>query len=195
VEVLLPVKTTATLFDVVIGTRSGTQSGSGVILGDQGLVITAAHVIEGKRTETQGLLFVLVEPTALFIRTTNDVQAGCKIARVDKEHDLALLQCDGLRGTHGVTLLADDNLPVGQHVVTSGFPAGAFHILADGIVANHLAKGKIAVSVPIGPGMSGGGVFTYNGTLVGIIQMYLGSPPFTGIITSTSQLREFLYQG
>lgn len=157
------------------------QSGSGVILDNQGRVVTANHVIEIK----DRLTIVGV--------TTGGKRFGCRVLSTDDSRDLALLACDGLIGTRGIRGLASVTLPIGSRACAAGFASGGPFILSDGILANRMNdKGKLLLSVPAGPGMSGGAVFTYDGYLVGIVQAGYRQPPFTLITTSNVQLRKFL---
>lgn len=156
-------------------------SGSGVILGKQGEVVTANHVIRGKGRQ------------AVIAVTASGKKAGCRVVAQDDERDLAKLVCDGLSGVSGVTRLAPLRVPLGSRIVVSGYPGGLNLVSSDGIVANHLPeKGKLLLSALAGPGMSGGAVFSYDGALIGVIQAIYTMPPFTTLTTSNLQLRSFL---
>lgn len=156
--------------------------GSGVILGNKGRVVTANHVVKiPGRTSVIGV-------------TTEGKRVGCKILSQDDSRDLALLSCDGLSGADGVRSFSSILLPIGSRVVAAGCAGGGPLIISDGILANReLDKGKLLLSVMGGPGMSGGGVFTYDGSLVGIIQAGYNRPPFTMITANSIQLQRFLY--
>lgn len=167
----------------VFGIKTLRIRGSGVLLQDAGRVVTANHVVSIK-----GI-------TTLIGVSTNGKRFGCKVLAQDADRDLALLACDGLIGVSGVRNLASLTLPVGRRIIAAGCASGGPLIISDGIVAQHYSdtdKGKLLCSVMGGPGMSGGGVFTYDGELVGIIQAGYNKPPFTMITTSNLQLRRFL---
>ena len=156
-------------------------SGSGVILGNLGEVVTANHVLQGAQT--------------VIAVTSSGKKVGCRVVRTDADRDLAMLMCYGLRGVDGVAQFSRLALPLGSRVVTAGYPGGLDLISTDGILANYVDnKGKLYVSTLIGAGMSGGAVFTYDGALVGIIQMIYRVPPFTAVTTNPLQLQRFLQQ-
>lgn len=178
--------------------RDGMMSGSGVILGDKGLVLTAAHCLVSKSVSDFGFFgfkigTLTMTRKALYVRTIDGMQSGCRELKVDRERDIGIMQCDGISGRRGVSRLTGLVTRIGTRVVTSGYAGGGPHVLADGIVANDLHdKGKVMISAPAGQGMSGGGVFTYDGRLLGLIQSGYMQPPFTGFITSPLQLQRFL---
>lgn len=156
-------------------------SGSGVVLNNKGDVLTANHVINEKTI------------ISLIGEDTKGKRFGCRVLAKDDSRDLALLRCDGLIGVDGIRGLAPLSLPIGTRAVAAGFPSGGPFIISDGIIANVLPeKGKYMMSIPSGPGMSGGAVFTYDGLLIGIIQAGYVKPPFTLFTTSNLQLRKFL---
>lgn len=69
------------------------------------------------------------------------------------------------------------NLRVGQKVDAIGSPRGLDLTLSDGLVSSlrETPDGpQIQTSAPISPGSSGGGLFTEDGQLVGIVTYHAG---------------------
>lgn len=187
-----------TLFKTKLKPRVGMMSGSGVLYHNNGLVLTAAHCLVKKESQDIDIFgfklgTMVLTRKALYVQTIDGVNAGCRELKVDRERDIGIMQCDGVAGRRGVSHLTGLITVIGTRVVTSGYAGGGPHVLADGIVANDLQdKGKVMISAPSGPGMSGGGVFTYDGRLLGLIQAGYIKAPFTGFITSPLQLQRFL---
>lgn len=133
----------------------GGMSGSGVVLGP-GTVITNCHVARGGAR-----LRVL--------QGSQSLDASVELA--DESHDLCRLSVPGLDAPAAV-LGRVGNLRVGQKVFAIGSPRGLDLTLSDGLVSSlrETPEGTlIQTSAPISPGSSGGGLFTEDGQLVGIV--------------------------
>jgi serine protease Do len=140
------------------------KAGSGVIVSDDGYIITNAHVVESARS-----IRVKVNggngQTSLF---------EAKLAGVDRLLDLALLRIDA----NGLTPLPfGDSLTLrqGELVLAFGSPLGMDNSVSMGVVsavARQLTEDDPRVFVqtdaPINPGNSGGPLVDAHGRLVGI---------------------------
>jgi hypothetical protein len=81
-------------------------TGTGSIISAQGLILTAAHVVQGA-SEIQ-------------VRTTNGVTSA-KVVRIDKSNDIAVLKL--LSGKYKpLAVSSSQNIRLGQAVATIGFP-------------------------------------------------------------------------
>lgn len=141
-------------------------AGSGIIIGNDGLVLTNNHVVEG----FQNIRATLWDGTVL----------PATVVGVDPDSDLAVLK---------VTVPADkkltpipfgdsSNLEVGRRVFAIGNPFGLERTLTQGIVSSmgrtmrtengRLIKGIIQTDAAINPGNSGGPLLDTSGRLVGI---------------------------
>lgn len=159
----------------VVRVDTDSSIGSGVILGDQGIVLTNYHVIDSAReakVQTRdgksypALGYLVIEPT----------------------HDLAVLRVKGLPTGRGMRLA--DSLPqVGEKVAAFGNPKGYDFTTSEGIVSA-LRDGKgaqqgigetiyrslgysldanwIQTTAAISPGNSGGPLVTMKSELVGL---------------------------
>ena len=140
---------------------SGTGSGSGVIWGGAGLVITNAHC-----TPRGAALEVSAE-------------RACHSARViawHPRHDLALLSVPSVRGPL-LEIREADSLRPGELVFAHGHPLGVRDALAMGVV-HGVAHGAgtdrprwIIADIRLAPGNSGGPLVDADGRLVGINSM------------------------
>ncbi len=149
--------------------------GSGVIVDDQGYVITNYHVIEGAKR------------AKIVLRTGKPRQAAGFLV-VDPRRDLALLKTDAFRDPHAVKLAADLPQP-GEKVAAFGNPIGFAFSTSEGIVSAVRPGRDVAKAVgadfyrslgydleatwiqsiaPISHGNSGGPLVTMQGDLVGL---------------------------
>ncbi|MBE9099856.1 trypsin-like peptidase domain-containing protein [Vacuolonema iberomarrocanum] len=135
-------------------------AGSGVIMSEDGLVLTNAHVVQDSTevrvsfpdSETGGEVYV----------------SGEVIAYGEEGLDLAAVQLSG----DGFAYVADlsDSISVGQRVYAIGTPFEEFrNTLTAGIVSRiDTEKELIQTDAAINPGNSGGPLFNATGELVGV---------------------------
>ena len=135
--------------------------GSGVIVSEQGYVLTNNHVVEG------GDLIELV--------TQDGRKFSAKIVGTDPDTDIAVLKVDGDK-LPAITLGNDEKLEVGDAVLAIGNPFGVTNTVTSGIVSalgrNQLGINQfenfIQTDAAINPGNSGGALIDTAGRLVGI---------------------------
>lgn len=139
-------------------------AGSGVIISEDGYIITNHHVIEDANSVTVTLRDGKTSYTAAVIGS-------------DSENDIALLKVDA-KGLTPATFGDSSNLAVGDYVVAIGNPLGQLGgTVTDGIISalarDVVIEGKnmtlLQTNAQISPGNSGGGLFNANGELVGIV--------------------------
>ncbi len=163
-------------------------TGSGVIISNTGLILTAAHVISEQPKHR------------IDIRLTNNMFFKVtKILKVDRKKDLALLYSPDLASK----LVYDDvsvvDVTKGDKVMTIGAPQHqVFPFKAYGVVTGH-QKGMVAHRAYMDFGSSGGPLFTLNGELAGITIIVNGvklpnkpSILHMGYAASAESIREFL---
>ncbi|WP_374927863.1 S1C family serine protease [Kytococcus sedentarius] len=154
---------------VAISVASGNSggSGSGVILDDQGHVVTNDHVVSG----------------ATDIRVTlGDNRAyDAKVVGTDPETDLAVLEIpEAPDDLQPITVGDDKALSVGDPVMAVGNPLGLSGTVTTGIVSaldrpvragdaeTQVVTNAVQTSAAINPGNSGGALVNTAGELVGI---------------------------
>lgn len=140
-------------------------AGSGVIIDQQGYIITCNHVIEGASKITVKL-------------TTGKVYEA-SIVGSDSETDIAVIKIDAGSDTLKAVEFADsDSLVVGQEIVVIGNPLGSLGgSVTNGIISATDREIEIEgqmytllqTNAAINPGNSGGGMFDMNGRLIGIV--------------------------
>lgn len=137
--------------------------GSGVIVSDDGLVVTNEHVI----TDASDIRVVLADRREYVAR----------VLLVDPQSDLAVLKVEADAELPALAIGDSDALQVGDLVLAIGNPFGVGQTVSSGIVSG-LARSALQVGdgtgyfvqtdAPINPGNSGGALVDMEGRLVGI---------------------------
>ena len=138
--------------------------GSGVVVHEDGYIITNAHVVEAAQKVT--IIF------------SDGREFAAKIVSTDQTKDLAVL-----------TLQTDDKLPfihlgrshdlmIGETVIAIGNPYGYVNTVTTGVISalgrdievteGYWLRGLIQTDAPINPGNSGGPLMNINGDLIGV---------------------------
>ena len=139
----------------------GVGAGSGVVVSQDGLILTNAHVVAGS--------------TQVTITALDGGRVGARVVSVDEASDLALLRAAS--GTFRPIAFAGDRLPApGSALFVLGNRADRGPEVGWASMGTHarLRAGArplefwAEVLAPIGPGNSGGAVVDENGRLVGM---------------------------
>lgn len=137
--------------------------GSGVILSEDGIVVSNYHVV-GMATDIRVVLNDRREFTA-------------RVLLSDEANDLAILQLDSSEDMPSLPLRNSDSVEVGELVLAIGNPFGVGQTVSSGIVSGLARTGAAAGSgqgyfiqtdAPINPGNSGGALIDVNGALIGV---------------------------
>ncbi len=138
-------------------------AGSGVILTENGYVVTNTHVISGADTIT--------------VRLSSGDEFVAEVIGSDSQSDIALLKIDA-QGLTPAIIGNSDSIVVGEDVVAIGNPLGELGgTVTDGIIS---ALGRevtiegetmklLQTNAAVNPGNSGGGLFNMRGELIGIV--------------------------
>lgn len=138
-------------------------AGSGVIISEDGYIVTNNHVIEDARS-------ILV---ALHDGTTYEAQ----LIATDSKMDIGVIKIEA-SGLTPAILGDSDSLSVGEPVVAVGNPLGQLGgTVTNGIVSaldreiilNNEHRNLLQTNAAINPGNSGGGLFNADGELIGIV--------------------------
>jgi serine protease Do len=146
--------------------------GSGVVLSQDGYIITNAHVIEGSsRVQVQLSAAQTQEGRS---KQTGTVTLPAEVVGRDKETDLALLKVKAA-GLPFLELADSDTVKQGQLVFALGNPAGLESSITMGTVsaiARQLEPDDtvayLQTDAPINPGNSGGPLIDVDGKVIGI---------------------------
>ena len=145
--------------------------GSGVILTEDGYVVTNAHVVAGAR-RVRVLLPRRGEGSSIL--GTRGETAGAQIVGLDLETDLAVLKIDGAGLPH-LDLGDSEALRPGEIVFAFGSPLGLDNSVTMGVVSASARQLRpddpmiyIQTDASINPGNSGGPLVDAAGNVVGI---------------------------
>ena len=135
--------------------------GSGVIVSQQGFILTNHHVVESA-DEIQ-------------VALADGRHVPAKLVGADPETDLAVLRID-LKNLPAMTFGSSENIKVGDVVLAIGNPFGVGQTVTMGIVSavgrSHLGintfENFIQTDAAINPGNSGGALIDVSGNLIGI---------------------------
>ncbi|HEV7937336.1 MAG TPA: trypsin-like peptidase domain-containing protein [Solirubrobacteraceae bacterium] len=145
----------------------GGDSGTGIVLNEEGLILTNNHVI--------------AEGTSLTVspgKSTN-VTRTASVVGTDPNSDLALIKVNpsGL-GLHPLKLVSSNSVQVGDSVYALGNPYGLNETLTKGIVSalqreisapdGATIKNVIQTDAPLNPGNSGGPLLNAEGDVIGV---------------------------
>lgn len=143
-------------------TERSNSLGSGVIVSEDGYIITNHHVVEAA--------------DQIEIAMADGRSARARIIGSDPETDLAVIKIDLPGGLPAITFGHSDKAQVGDVVLAIGNPFGVGQTVTMGIVSalkrNHLGlntfENFIQTDAAINPGNSGGALVDVNGNLIGI---------------------------
>ena len=135
--------------------------GSGVIVSEQGLILTNNHVI--------------ASADEIDIALSDGRKMSAKVVGTDPETDLALIKIDA-QNLPAITFASSEKLNVGDVVLAIGNPFGVGQTVTQGIISalgrTHLGintfENFIQTDASINPGNSGGALIDTEGNLVGI---------------------------
>ena len=143
-------------------------SGSGIIIDQNGHILTNYHVIKGARQ--------------IAVTLYDGSRYLAKIVGIDPENDLALIQFDpNGRSLTTIPFGNSKDLQVGEMVLALGNPFGLERTLTTGIISGldrplqnedgYLLTDLIQTDASINPGNSGGPLLDSSGTIIGINTM------------------------
>jgi putative serine protease PepD len=151
---------------IEVRTRQGSGSGSGVVLDDDGHVLTNNHVVE---RGTDGEISVVF---------SDGRRSAAEVVGLDPVTDLAVLDVADDEGLEPIAVGRSGDVRVGDAVVAVGSPLGLSGTVTTGIVSaldrtvrtdpQNPLLGAIQTDAAINPGNSGGALVDDQGRLIGI---------------------------
>ena len=144
-------------------------AGSGVILSEDGYIITNNHVICGEDSSTPA--------DTITVRLTDGTEYDAKLIGTDSDSDVAVLKIEA-KGLTPAICGDSDKLVVGETVLAVGNPLGELGgTQTDGIISaldreidvNGTSMTLLQTSAAVNPGNSGGALFNMRGELIGVV--------------------------
>lgn len=160
--------------------------GSGTIWQADGLIITNAHVVQGRQKD-------------LMVTLANGQTFPARVLASDKQHDLAALSIEATN-LPTITVGKSQTLMPGEWVLGIGYPWGVAGAVTAGAVIDvgNTIEGRfphgelIQVGLHLRPGHSGGPLVDVQGRLVGISTMING--PDVGLCIPIDVVKAFVGQ-
>ena len=150
--------------------------GSGVIVTDNGEILTSLHVVDGA--------------DEILVTFADGTESTAEIALAQPENDIAVLQTDLLPEILVPAVLGNPGaMRVGDEAFAVGNPFGLYGSMSAGVISgfnrtfqpegsNQQLEGLIQIDAAVNPGNSGGPLLNRGGQVVGIV---------TGIVNPTEQ--------
>ena len=147
-------------------TATGDASGlgTGVIINNQGSILTALHVVD--------------KATGLRVSFADGTESPASIASSDPDHDIAVLTTERKPGVI-VPAVLGGGIRVGDEAFAVGHPLGLVDSLSAGVISGldrsiprdngGTLSGLIQFDAAVNPGNSGGPLLNRNGQVVGIV--------------------------
>ena len=150
--------------------------GSGVVVNDNGDILTSLHVVAGSAN--------------IQVTFADGTQSSAQITAQQPENDIAVLRADNPPAQIVPATLGNPNaMHVGDEAYVVGNPFGLYSSMSAGVISGfdrtfqppdsgQKLKGLIQIDSAVNPGNSGGPLLNRDGNVVGIV---------TGIVNPTGQ--------
>ena len=158
-------------------TGTATSQGSGIIISEDGYIITNNHVISSSSSETNSLFYELNEASKITVTLYNDeTEYEAQIVGTDEETDLAVIKIDK-DGLTPAELGDSDSVKVGEFSMAVGNPLGMQGSVTAGIISavnrevtdsDNKKYVLIQTDAAINAGNSGGALVNSKGQVIGI---------------------------
>lgn len=143
--------------------RTTASAGSGVVISDDGLVLTNAHVVARARRIT--------------VHSDRGQGWEARVMAFDEALDLAVLKMQGASRLTPVAIGNSDELMLGETAIAIGNPLGLGLTVSTGVIASvrreleitpGIQQSFVQTDAAINPGNSGGALVNLDGELIGI---------------------------
>ena len=186
-------------------TSTATATGSGIIISDDGYILTNNHVVSSSESEAY---YQVSEATKITVSLFNDdKQYEAKIVGTDEETDLAVIKIDA-SGLTKAEFADSDSIKVGEFAMAVGSPLGLQSTITCGVVSAVNREvtdtdGKtytlIQTDAAINAGNSGGALVNSEGKVIGVNTLKLTGDDVEGMgfaipINSTTDITSQLIQ-
>lgn len=188
------------------GNSTGEATGSGIIVSEDGYIVTNNHVIS---SDTSSYYYSVSEATKITVNLYNDTETyEATVVGTDAYTDLAVLKIEK-DGLTSAVIGDSDSLKVGEFVMAVGNPLGMDYSVTTGVVSaldreiettDGTVYNAIQTDAAINSGNSGGALVNSKGEVIGINSVkYSGTGvegigfaiPISSATTIIDQLIEF----
>lgn len=195
------------MFSIFAGVQnsSATATGSGIIISEDGYILTNNHVVSSSESESY---YQVSEATKITVSLFNDdTEYEAKIVGTDSETDLAVIKIEKT-GLTKAEFADSDSIKVGEFAMAAGSPLGLQSTITCGVVSAVNREvtdtdGKtytlIQTDAAINAGNSGGALVNSEGKVIGVNTLKLTGDDVEGMgfaipINSTTDITSQLIQ-
>ena len=189
------------------GTSTATASGSGIIISEDGYILTNNHVVSSSSSETSSYYQISEATKVTGTLFNDDTEYEAKIVGQDEQTDLAVIKIEK-SGLTKAEFADSDDVKVGEFAMAVGNPVNMTSTVTTGIISAVNRKitdsdGKtykcIQTDAAINSGNSGGALVNSEGKVIGINTLKLSGTGIEGIgfaipINSTTDITSQLIQ-
>lgn len=182
----------------IFGSTTGKATGSGIIISEDGYILTNNHVIS---SESSSSYYAIESANGITINLYNDsTEYTATVVGTDPYTDLAVLKIDAT-GLTAATLGNSDDVKVGEYVLAIGNPVGMDYTVTGGIISatnrevtvDGTTYYALQTDAAINSGNSGGALVNTKGEVIGINTLKLSGNSIEGIgfsipISSTTNI-------
>ena len=174
-------------------TSTATATGSGIIISEDGYILTNNHVVDSSSSSSSYSYYDLSDATSIKITLNTDIYGSdavfdAKIVGKDSQTDLAVLKIDK-SGLTAAEFANSDEAVVGEFVMAVGSPLGLDTTVTTGIISavNREVESEgnkykcIQTDAAINSGNSGGALVNSDGKVIGINTLKLSGSGVEGI--------------
>ena len=187
------------------GSSTAKASGSGIIISEDGYILTNNHVVNSSENDS---FYELSSANKIKVKLyNNDKEYEAKVVGGDEQTDLAVLKIDA-SGLTAAEFADSDSLKIGEFAMVVGNPLGLGYTSTAGIISALNRKitdsnGKtytlIQTDAAINGGNSGGALVNSEGKVIGVSTMKVSSTDVEGVcfaipINSTIDITNQLIQ-
>ena len=205
IKVEYMVNTPLSIFSNKQQATTATASGSGIIISDDGYILTNNHIVSTSSSESY---YAVSEATKVTVTLFNDeTEYEAKIIGQDEQTDLAVIKIDKT-GLAKAEFADSDSIKVGEFAMAVGNPLGMQSSITCGVISAVNREvtdsdGKkftlIQTDAAINSGNSGGALVNSEGKVIGINTLKLSGTGIEGMgfaipINSTTDITSQLIQ-
>ena len=188
------------------GASKATASGSGIIISEDGYILTNNHVVSSEDTSSN-YFYQVTEAKSIKVKLYNDETLyDATIVGKDDVTDLAVIKIDK-SGLIAAEIGGSDSVKVGEFVMAVGNPQGLSTSVSSGIVsavnreitAENQKYTVIQTDAAINEGNSGGALVNSKGQVIGVNTLKLSGTGIEGLgfaipINSTTDIAKQLIE-
>lgn len=170
-------------------TSEATASGSGIIISEDGYIVTNNHVIDTSSSDSSYSYYTITDATSIKVKLYGSEELyDAKVVGKDSQTDLAVLKIDKT-GLTAAEFADSDQAKVGEFAMAVGSPLGLDTTVTTGIISAVNRKVEsdgttyicIQTDAAINSGNSGGALVNGEGKVIGINTLKLSGSGVEGI--------------